>query len=96
LLPLKLESSVRLADPALLFFSNVCYLRSLGLIKEKEFSFFKWKIVLILGKQPIGDYIDDCVNTNPDSPYKYILQLVRETIFQKVKRFLQKVRKGVK
>jgi hypothetical protein len=96
LLPLKLESSVRLADPALLFFSNVCYLRSLGLIKEKEFSFFKWKIVLILGKQPIGDYIDDCVNTDPDSPYKYILQLVRETIFQKVKRFLQKVRKGVK
>lgn len=95
-LPLKLESSVRLADPALLFFSNVCYLRSLGLIRKKEFAFFRWKIILILEKQSIADYIDDCVNTNPDSPYKYILQLVRETIFQKVKRFLQKGREGVK
>ena len=90
------KKSIHLAEPALLFFSNVCYLRSLGLIKEKEFSFFKWKIVLILGKQAIADYISDCVNTNPESPYKYILQLVQESIFQKVIRFFKKDGNGVK
>lgn len=81
-LPLKLESSVRLADPALLFFSNVCYLRSLGLISKKEFAFFRWKIHLILKKSFMIDYIEDCVEKDAESPYKYIInEFRRKSLF---------------
>lgn len=35
------EKSVSLAEPALLFFSNLCYLRETKLLTKKEFLFFE-------------------------------------------------------
>lgn len=85
LMPEKVKASVRLADPALLFFSNICYLRQTGLISAKEFAFFRWKIEKILEKKPVSDYIEDCVANNNGSPYKRILRYRKQNcVWQKI------------
>lgn len=77
LLDEKNRASVRLADPALLFFSNVCYLRQNGLISAKEFAFFRWKIQRILENSSISAYIKKCIDNDCESPYKHILRYQR-------------------
>lgn len=91
LLDEKNRASVRLADPALLFFSNVCYLRQNGLISTKEFAFFRWKIQRILENTSISAYIKQCIVNDCESPYKRILRYQRpRSIWQKLINILRR------
>ncbi len=46
-----------LADPALLFFANLCYLRDSGLLSRKEFQFFEWRLKKIMENECVSDYV---------------------------------------
>lgn len=82
----KAKASVRLADPALLFFSKICFLRQVRLLSTCEFSFFEWKVHAVLDHPSIRDYIEDCVNRDCASPYRRLLN------FRRPKTFWQKLR----
>ncbi len=81
--PGPVKRSVCLADPALLFFSNVCYLRQSGLVSSREFSFFRWKIEDILRNEAVYDYVVTCVENDKFSPYKRLLQYRRTAATRK-------------
>ena len=51
------EKSVSLAEPALLFLSNLCYLRKAKLLTKKEFSFFEWRIRKVMADQSVRNYV---------------------------------------
>ena len=51
------EKSVSFAEPALLFFSNLCYLREAKLLTKKEFSFFEWRIRKVMADQSVSNYV---------------------------------------
>ena len=73
-LPKQDAHSVRLADPALLFFSNVCYLHQSGLLTSREFEFFKWKIQDDLEDANVCSYVASLVAKEKTSPYKRLLR----------------------
>ena len=51
------KKSVTLAEPALLFFSNLCYLKDVGLMRPKEFEFFEWRLKKIMSNKCVSDYV---------------------------------------
>lgn len=71
------DPSIPLAEPALLFFSKVCYLRQLGLINAREFAFFKGKIEDVLDCKSVYEYVDFCAKQDTSSPYKRLLPYKR-------------------
>ncbi len=75
-MPLR-DPSISLAEPALLFFSKVCYLRQLGLMDAREFAFFKGKIEDVLDCKSIYEYVDSCAKQDTSSPYKRLLPYKR-------------------
>lgn len=68
---------VTLIEPALLFFSNACYLRQQGLLNSREFAFFKWKIEHILADSFVYDYVKFRAEKDKASPFAYLLQYRR-------------------
>ena len=79
------KKSVRLADPALLFFSKVCYLRQIGLISASEFNFFRWKMQKVLSNYSVAEYINYCIENDEKTPYKYFDRYRgTRTLWQKV------------
>lgn len=68
---------VTLIEPALLFFSNACYLRQQGLLNSREFAFFKWKIERILADSFVYDYVKFRAEKDKASPFAYLLQYRR-------------------
>lgn len=67
------KKSIFLAEPALLFFSNVCYLKENGLLFPKEFELFDWRIRKIMANQSVADYIRSLVDTHENEAMKILL-----------------------
>ena len=60
------DKSVSLAEPALLFFSNLCYLRRVKLLTKKEFSFFEWRIRKVMADQSVRNYVKNLSANDKD------------------------------
>lgn len=67
------KKSISLAEPALLFFSNVCYLKENDLLSSKEFELFEWRLRKIMANQSVFDYVNYLIDTHDDGAMKILL-----------------------
>lgn len=67
------KKSISLAEPALLFFSNVCYLKENGLLSQREFELFEWRIQKIMANQSVFDYVRYLIDTHKNEAMKALL-----------------------
>ena len=68
-LPPQVLEKMHEADPALMFFADLCYLKSCNLLSKQEFSFFEWKIRGIMADKNIAGYVRDNIKENVNSPF---------------------------
>lgn len=64
------KKSISLAEPALLFFSNLCYLKENGLLSPREFELFEWRIQKIMANQSVIDYVRFLIDTHKNEAMK--------------------------
>ena len=67
------QDNISLAEPALLFFSNVCYLKDNGLLSLKEFELFEWRLKKIMSNQSVYDYIRSLVDAHENEAMNSLL-----------------------
>lgn len=67
------KKSITLTEPALLFFSNVCYLKENDLLSSKEFELFEWCLRKIMANQSVFDYVRYLIDTHKNEAMKALL-----------------------
>ena len=67
------KKSIALAEPALLFFLNVCYLKENDLLPPKEFELFEWRIRKIMANQSVFDYVRYLIDTHKNEAMEALL-----------------------
>ena len=79
------KKSILLAEPALLFFLNVCYLKNNGLLSPKEFKFFEWRLQKIMSNQSVSDYVRSLVDFHENEAMKSLLAYCPQSASAEVK-----------
>lgn len=71
--------SMMLAESALLFFSNVCYLKKTSLLTGDEFAFFEWRLRKIMSNQCVSDYVRSLSDKHKGVAMKSLLNYCPKT-----------------
>ncbi len=79
------KKSILPVEPALLFFSNVCYLKDNGLLSSKEFEIFDWRLQKIMSNQSVFDYVRSLVDIHGNKAMKLLLAYCPQSTSEEVK-----------
>ena len=79
------NKSISLAEPALLFFSNVCYLKDNGLLSPKEFELFEWRLKKVMSNQSVSDYVRSLVDSHGNEAMSSLLIYCPQSTSEEVK-----------